>query len=367
MATTSKNSPLIQVGCWLISLLCFAIGFWHTHLGLREFKVLGSEYGGLLVAGIVLLVMLIGYSIAINGKTWAIIFYIIGGLTFFVFNLNSFYPNYLGRTLVKEEAKALNDSLSIYQSRVDKLAGNSIPPFYQKIQALRAIMGNILREIEVRGGFGDNATQQLREFNRIAGTVFTPERKIDETQKDKLLNDYKNLLANAIKEYILKSLSGKDQEVLKLIEAKEKMDVIVKNYGTKLEDIIKNNETLYIEAIKTDPQITTLQEVVTKLDEVAIDVNSVIQSDAKPFVLFNQDSQAIQPKNQHLGTFSHTISSVKERIGKIDTMGIIFICLLIDLLAPLAVYFFLRKKEGSVTPAETSFNPFDKGQKPSTF
>ena len=56
-----KVAPMpgyIKILAWLISLSAFAIGFWHTHLGLKEFKPLSWEYGSLVVSGLVLMVLI---------------------------------------------------------------------------------------------------------------------------------------------------------------------------------------------------------------------------------------------------------------------------------------------------------------------
>jgi hypothetical protein len=44
-----------------------------------------------------------------------------------------------------------------------------------------------------------------------------------------------------------------------------------------------------------------------------------------------------------LGTFEHTLISVRERIGKLDTWGIIILCFFFDMLGPFLFYFYLRK------------------------
>ena len=68
MNSTKKTLPIVQIGLWLVILLVFAIGFWHTHLGLKEMKPFGSEWGSLAIAGILLLPILITYWYAVNGK-----------------------------------------------------------------------------------------------------------------------------------------------------------------------------------------------------------------------------------------------------------------------------------------------------------
>ncbi len=364
MATQKKKSPLIQIGSWTISLFCFAIGFWHTHLGIKEFKVLSSDYGSLVVAGVVLLVMIISYSIAINGRKWILTIYIVCALIFFIFNLNSFYPSYLGRTLVKEEAKALNDSITVYKSKVDKIVGLSTSTYYQRVQDLRNTKANILREIESRGGFGPHATAELRRFNSLAESNISADRNLGRTEKEikDKVEFYTKQLDDAINDFLVKSLSGKEQGALKLVSAKNDMEDIIIMYNEKLEDIIKDNSDINLDSIKTNSQIKTLQEVVTKLEVIAIEVNSV--KHPPQFNLFNKDNEeAVQPKTQHLGKFAHTISSVNERISKLDTIGVIGVCLVIDFLAPLAVYFFLRKKDDEDERDESTKKGWGKNDK----
>ena len=125
MTSTNKIPPIVQIGAWVLALFVFAVGFWHTYLGLKEMKPFGYEWGGLVIAGIVLLLLLITYWFAVNGKKMALIFYILCGAVFFVCNLNYFYPSYLARQLVKEEATALNDTLQGYANRAKSLQNDA--------------------------------------------------------------------------------------------------------------------------------------------------------------------------------------------------------------------------------------------------
>jgi len=345
MATAKDNSPLTKLAGWLITLFAFAIGFWHTHLGLKEFRVLSSEYGSLLVAGIVLLVMLLGYSVAINGRKTGLVFYFVCALTFFIFNLNSFYPTYLGRTLVKEEAKAIKDSITTYKSRIDKIVGNSNAEYIQKLQNLNDQQNNLLREIKERRGTGMVFREELKRFNTLANSNISADRWIekDPSKIDSQYFHYKDLTDKAIKNFVIKSLSATEQNALKLVEAKDKMDYIDFTYKDSIDQIIKDNSSVDLDFVKTNPQIKTLQEIVTNLDEIAITVNSAKQPEQ--FTLFNKANESIYPKTQKLGTFQHTMSSIKERFSRTDTLGVLLVCLLIDFLAPLAVYYIIRKKD----------------------
>jgi len=346
MAISSKKpSPLIKIIGWMIALFAFAIGFWHTHLGLKEFRVLSSEYGSLLVAGIVLLVMILGYTVAVSGRKVGLIFYAICATTFFIFNLNSFYPTYLGRTLLKEEAKSIKDSVTTYKSRIDKIVGSSNAEYIQKLQNLTEQQSNLLREIKDRRGTGDVFRAELAKFNSLANSNISADRwrETDSARVTAQYNHFKNETDDAIKQFKIKSLSTTEQNALKLVEAKDKMDYINTTYNDSIEDIIRDNSILDLNFIKTNQQIKTLEDVVTKLDDIAITVNSAKQP--PQFALFNQGSETICPKCQKLGTFQHTMNSVRERLTKTDTIGVIFVCLLIDFLAPIAVYFLIRRKE----------------------
>jgi hypothetical protein len=185
----------------------------------------------------------------------------------------------------------------------------------------------------------------LKKFNKIAKSNISPDRTLGKTLEeiDDKVTFYSKELEKAITDFKVKSLSGNDQNAIKLVEASNDINDISKMYIPKLEDIAKDNSSINIDSVKTNPQIITLQEVVGKLDKIAIEVNAVKQPPL--FELFNSTNQAIQPKSQHLGVFAHTISSIYERLGRIDTLGIILICMIIDFFAPLAVYLFLRHNE----------------------
>ena len=62
MGTVETVLPVpvwIQILGWLISLSAFAVGFWHAHLGLRQFQFLSSEYGSFVIAGLILMVLIV--------------------------------------------------------------------------------------------------------------------------------------------------------------------------------------------------------------------------------------------------------------------------------------------------------------------
>ena len=88
-------------------------------------------------------------------------------------------------------------------------------------------------------------------------------------------------------------------------------------------------------------QINSLISLVKGINEATSLINK--GSDIKKYEIIDEEKT---PYTKYLGQMENTIVTVGKRIDKISTWVIILVCLFIDLLAPLAIYLFLRKKEG---------------------
>lgn len=344
MYEDGKKSKWLVVLFWIATIGCFIFGYYNTHLGLRTFRAFGSGYGSWFLAAIPLVMVLGGFIAAVNGNRKMIYLYLTGELIFFVFNMTYLYPTYLGRTLVHEETKELKDSVNVYKNRLDKLVSVEGSGSYQVYQRLKEIQVNLLTEIRDRNGFGEYATRQLNEFNRLAGTNYTPERVKGDTEeeREKYYRRWKENTDNGIKDFLIKNNDGNT----KLVLSKYDMDDIDAQYSGKLETILEDNSDVSIkhEDVMNNSQILLLKEVTTKLDKIAADVNSVKKPE--PFHLIVTGDETIAfPTTQKLGKFEHTMISVSERLGKLDTWGIIIVCFFFDLLGPFLFYFYLRKDE----------------------
>jgi hypothetical protein len=347
MAEDKKIPPVVQAGAWLLSLIVFAVGFWHTHLGLKEMRPFGSEWGGLAIAGIVLLLLLITYWFAVNGKTLALTFYILCGTVFFVCNLNYFYPSYLGRQLVKEEATNLFDTLQNYANRaqaIQKTTGFSKGDEFNDYQRLVTLKNVIVTEVKDLGGFYQNAQRNLNEFNKIlgkygsAGISLTP----DNRDKNKLALFYEGHL-NAEIQNLLKSLANKGgnlADATNFLTGIAELDSLQKGYSKYLKDsIIPDNSDIKIEDVKNNKQIKILQNIVSGINEATSKINKASKEDVfKPLE---------EAQTRNLGKIAHTFKSVKDRSEKVDTWAIIILCLFIDLIVPIAIYLLLKNRESS--------------------
>lgn len=181
---TKKSNFLVAI-FWLAAVGCFIFGYYNTVMGLRMFDAFGSKTGSWFLAIIPLVMVFGGYLAAVRGQRKWIYLYLAGEILFFVFNLTYLYPHYLGRTLVNEEAKVLKDKLDKMPNELDTIAINGDPQALAKLQRIKEFQTNLLTEIQDRNGFGEYAKQQLKNFNELAGTAYTPERHLGNTKDEK--------------------------------------------------------------------------------------------------------------------------------------------------------------------------------------
>lgn len=368
MTSTKKISPFIKFGAWMLCLIVFIVGFWHSHLGLVETRPFESQYGSLMVAGIFLLLILISYNLAINGRKIALIFYIIGGFFFFIFNLNYFYPSYLGRKLINEETDQIKETLTMQKNKLNSIASIKETQVLNKLKKLYEIKQNILTEITMRGGFGSHANRELAKFKEITGSELSGERMIlrNPEQIENLYNVWEAKLNEAIKNFIVLTLPGEDKNKIEIVNANEDLESFYNQYKPILDSISNQDKRVIVDSLKYEKyipaqQIKTLKTVVDKINQIDNRVNTA-QNNQKP-PIYSKD----YPKSKHIGKFEHTISSVKERIREIDTWGMILLCLFIDLLVPLFIYLMIRKTDDEEDENYSFWDNITGKKKPSTF
>ena len=343
MVTKKTKIPSeIKIGAMLLSLIAFAVGFWHTHLGLKDTGFFESDYGSIFIAAIVLLLLLISYFIAVSGRKIALVFYIICACFFIVFNLNFFYPSYVGRKLVKEEAIALNNTLQSYSNKVKLIHSADV----SRVSDLHTFRKAMFDEIDRQNGFGPRAKDYLRQFNEITGGNLKPNIRQGHTKEEwnEIAVAYNKLLEDEIKNYVIKQMkNGQVGDAEKVYAGREKLDSINKIYTPILKEIIADKSDISVKGAKNHKQINQLQNLVTDLDNVATQINEGSNS-----VIFPDKLE--EAKTTNLGTVAHTFTSIWQRIGKIDTWVMILLVLFIDLLVPLAIYVLIRKEENIIPP-----------------
>jgi hypothetical protein len=349
MNSTKKTLPIVQIGLWLVILLVFAIGFWHTHLGLKEMKPFGSEWGSLAIAGILLLPILITYWYAVNGKKMALIFYVFYGAIFFVCNLNYFYPSYLSRKLVREEATALNDTLQSYTNKSKRLLSvigfNDIEDgILRDYTNMEEYKKSIVDEIK-KNGQGSKAAVYLTKFNEIVtrNKIPTIVTTSFTNLSNKDLAQYYEGMCNGRMRAFIENNTARGPSVsyaYNFILGINLFDSLNRIYTPILLDsIIPDNSEIKLEDVQTHPQIIILQKLVTGINDATSKINNATKSDSFKF-------QAIEePQSRNLGRIAFTFQSIKDRNTKVETWVIIFLCLFVNLILPLTIYPILLKKE----------------------
>ena len=345
MDENKKIPGIVQLGAWLLSLIVFAVGFWHTHLGLKEMRPFGSEYGSIAIAAIILLLLIITYWFAVNGRKMALIFYLICGLFFFVFNLNYFYPAYMARELVKEEAIALNDTLQKFSNKSQSYFKSET---IQELTNLNTLKKQLVDEVKNQTGWGPRATDYLNQFNFITKGNQKPNNSLGSNQdeRDDIAERYEDLLEEQIDAFVLRTVANNKIGNPKIIlEGIKDLKKAKEQYTEKLKLIIEDDSEIQLDSLinlrqkgSNHPQIQLLQNLVTDIDNSTKKINEGNKEEIYPILK--------EAETRNLGRIKHTLNSVKKRLSETDTLGIIFVCLFIDLLVPLAIYLLLRKKEG---------------------
>lgn len=328
-----KIPPIIQAGAWLLSLIVFAVGFWHTHLGLKEMRPFNSEWGGLAIAGIVLLLLLITYWFAVNGKKMALVFYIMCGIVFFVCNLNYFYPSYMARTLIKEEASALKDTIDHYHGKATRFSNEKLS-LYQKVTAAA---DQVIFQIKSNHGFGEKARSALQDFNSLAGEKIPPPN--DVVLNEQQIADWENQMAEAVARWLL---ANAGEGVLKALEYSRGLaifDSLQQYTNPVLKEIAIDDTQIAMDSIKTNPNVLIIKSTVERINSGVISIN-----EGKGYLALESLPKELYPNASRLGEIQNTFQTIGRRLSQISTWAIILLCLFIDLIVPLAIYLLLRKR-----------------------
>jgi hypothetical protein len=342
-----KTPGWIQLLGWLISLSAFIIGFWHAHLGLKQFGFLSSEYGSFVIAGLILMVLIVAYNRAMIGVKSAIYFYLLCALFMFIFNLNSFYPTYLGEKLIKEDASSMKDTLTKYSASLNKISGTNNPIILNTKNKLQQIEESLLNEIQGTGidAFGPKAQGFLNEFNKIIGGENKLSSGSESVNGKDLIASKKRWrikLDKAINDWVLQNSLGNLKGSTEIITSAYKLDSIQKVYSPLLEEIMTDTSVIELSNPSKLKQVVIMGQAASQFDIIGKSVNVFLEKNSQLPKLNDEINQVAFPPAKELGRFAHTISSIKQRINKIDTWGIIILCLFIDFIVPLAIYFMIR-------------------------
>jgi hypothetical protein len=314
--------------------ICFLIGWFHTGQGLANYRVLGTEYGGFVLATGVLCIMVLAYNKAIKGSPVGLGIYLLCALITFICNLNSFYPNYRANALIREELRDHRTKLGTLRE--------SIKTQFQDVQlnALADSVRSKSKQLQAQcrqRGFGPLCEEALKSIEAELGRRIT-RLKLGTTQAewDRIAEQYEVIIEDELK--------------AKLKENR---------YLDKLEDIRNAEEYYLLFSQKIDATLADRTELMRVPDYVEDLVKGYRDSCKKATALIASErkgqtmpastsnetplcEQAYSSPNVELGTFSHTFKSIWATRGDGGTWTVIVISLFIDFLVPLALYMLVR-------------------------
>lgn len=366
---TKQSTPkYIKALVWLISLSAFSLGFWHAHLGLREFNALSWKYGSLVLAGLILMVLIVTYDRAIAGVKYQIFFYLLCATFMFIFNLNSFYPNYVTPKLIKEDATNIKEIISknkiILENNLPEKVKANQGSIKMKIDSLEQLKKTAIDELVGDGtiqGRGAEFNTALYSFNRIAGSninLGTTKVILNPIEAVNIANKLSKRLDSAISNFYYNQAPG-ERDIYSLLKNKKALDSLNEKSLPELSLIEeKTILTVNVDSIKFQPDILKMKSIAAKYDEISKPVNEHFKKTLLVEMNHTKDQVNI-PKSYEAGSIGHTISSIFERSNKIDTWGIIVLCFFIDFIVPFAMFLVLRKNDGQLKTVFSS--------KPETF
>ena len=353
MSNEQKIPGFIRLGSWLLSFIVFMIGFWHTHLGLKQMNVFGSEYGSIAVAGIVLILLVISYWYAINGRSIALYFYVICGFVFFVSNLNYFYPAYEGRNLLNEEALLIRNRINEFADSAGKyFEHHSQKESYKDFDQLKNIRESAKTEIAKNNGMGGVAREHISNFNVIVNKLgLDPTyyaRAGGRFTSNKSRNNEISAALDSTMSSTIAAVANNIQGIYKIVQAKNQLNKLSVDSKASLDSIFSDKSDVSLDSIKQNRQIIYLQNLVSSIDSAVLEINSGIETSNVKLTKLTQikdltDSDKLQiPKSQFLGQFRHTVEIIRSRLFYTSTLFIILMCLFIDIIVPLGIFILLR-------------------------
>lgn len=353
MTATTKTSPFIILICKLVSISAFFIGFWHAHLGLRNQLFFGSEYGSLIIAGFILAIVFISYYFLIKGQKIAIIFYLIGALCFIVYNLNYFYTFDFKEELVKEEAAFLKDTLQSYSTRGQSITSikTDAEKDYRNLEQLKE---QIYSEIKDMGGAKSIARGKIAEFNSITTRYGIKEVKpsligvSDFAIQADLVNKE---LESALKNFIEVNNEEGVTDAKAKIELATQLSALQSKYTPELEFI--QTDTTKIDVSNDKRNIENNPKNIAKIAKIVSEINSVTKSVNE--IYRNKNTKEpfanLEATITKIGSVGYTLPSISSHISngtreqKVSIWKNIGLCLLFDLIGPLVIYLFIKRKE----------------------
>ena len=319
--------------------ICFLIGWFHTGQGLANYRVLGTEYGGFVLATGVLCIMVLAYNKAIKGSLVGLGFYLLCAIITFICNLNSFYPNYRANSLIREELREHRTNLGELRE--------SIKTQFQDVQlnALADSVRSKSKQLQAQcrqRGFGPLTEEALKSIEAELGRRITRLRLgTTQVEWERCAEQYEVIIEDE-----LKAKLRENRYLDKLEDIRYAEDYYVL-YSGKIDATLADRTELkrvpdYVEELVKGYRDSCRKATALIASEGKGQAKPANASDETPLC-----DQAYASPNVELGTFSHTFKSIWATRGDGGTWTVVLISLFLDFLMPLALYLLVRSESRS--------------------
>jgi hypothetical protein len=310
---------------------CFLIGFWHTGLGLAPYRLLSSDYGGFLFGFLIVVLMILAYRKAVHGSQVGLNIYLVCALVTFACNLNSFYPNYRGDALVREELREHRAALADLKEAV---GGHFKDVKLDGLAADVEAKSRQLSEQIKQRGFGPRAEEDLRRIEaalgRPIGTITRLKLGKTESEWDNIAKQYELFIEGELKTVLTDNRYIDKRELMRMA------DDYLEVFSRKIDESLNSKISFSRPPPYVEDLVKGYRETCKKAVALAITANK-----AKPFESCNQTYASA---NVEIGTFSHTFRSVGNTLGDGGTITILITTLFLDFLFPLFIYLLVRRR-----------------------
>jgi len=322
--TRAKNTPpWMKALGWVVSGLCFIVGFYHTGLGLSEFQIFSSTYGSFFVSFVVLACLVMAYKRAIDGSEIGLTFYMFFALVNLICNFNYFYPSYMADSLVRSEIA--NDKKSFSQLS-EEIRANFLD---SKLDGFAKTVEEKSKEVQAQiraGGLGPKADKDLQDIEGLLNKRITRIKSGANQQAwDKTAEEYGRLIGDMLNAKLMENDYGSKHDLVR--DAEQLKDLLFR----KLDKLTDSSVSITVIPVEVKDLVGKYRDLCVRANRLSNPPNGFL---CDPY---------FYSENADLYKFSHTFRSAVHHLNEAGTWMILFACLLLDFGFPLGVYFLLRE------------------------
>jgi hypothetical protein len=337
------QAPIIRLMLWGIIVIIFAFDWYHTAVGLREFRPLNLAWGSYIFATLIFagLIVFAAYASAKSKIGWGL--YLSFAFFAFICNFNVFYPNQMGRELIHAEITEKHERLTGLIETTRKDFRDTTQEAF--ISTVNSKIGELEASVK-NDASGRRMRPLLEEINKMLNASITRIKTAEDNNtpeaREMLAQDYKKLAASSLDAVMNKS------GYLPKLKILQRGDSVSAKYSPRVELALSQL------AVDTVADFTTHAQLLVELTSTY----NTICTEAKR-INASIECNNLVAQNYNLRTLSHTFSSMQANFGKGGTLTALAISIFMNFIFPISLIFLTQEK--GVAGSSTNFSPIKRG------